>query len=154
MILATLVILLALPKDSDDIVFSFESALGGDAFVYEIRESRLKSVPKWEPNASSPPLSPGDAIKIGNNGLKMLEKRGFFERKPESNEWELIEASLVPIGGQEWLWKLRFEEIPGKGKGLSGITGEATVVVLMDGKILVPSRVPNEVNLRNDRSKR
>lgn len=144
MILVLLAILLASPKAADDVVFSFDSALGGKAYTYEIRASRLKSVPEWDSNANAPPLSPRDAIKIGSNGLKMLEERGFFEKKPVSNEWELTEASLVPITGEKWLWKMRFEEIPGEGKGLSGITGEATVVVLMDGKILVPSRIPDD----------
>ena len=145
MLWAALVVVFACPEKADNVVLSFGSQLGGGTVVYKVHESQLASIPEWPAESNSPVLSPREAIKLGTTGLRMLEKRGFVERLPRSNEWELIEASLVPITERKWLWKLRFEEIPGEGEGLSGITDEATVVVLMNGINLVPTRTTNDL---------
>lgn len=136
---AILFLLIAIEGISDDAVLTFEVELDFKPVTYTIRESQLEKVPEWSLEVDCPPLPPRKAIEVARNGLKMLEKRGLVKRHIESDGWELIEASLVPVRGEKWFWKMRFEVIPGEGRGSTGISAEATVIVLMDGVVLVPS---------------
>ena len=140
MLYLTLCILLAFEGSSeDDLILSYKAEMGVKWMTYTIHESQLESIPDWSPEEECPPLSPRKAINIGTNGLKVLEKRGFIKRYHELGNWEMVEASLNPIDQKKWFWKLHFELIPGQGQGFSGISPEATVIVLMDGSILMPS---------------
>lgn len=147
MLWAICFLLLAIEVISDDEVLTFEVELDFKPVTYAIRESQLEAVPEWSPEEDFPPLSPRKAIEVATNGLRMLEKRGLVKRHVETDKWKLIEASLVPVRDEKWFWKMRFEVIPGDGRGSTGISAEATVVVLMDGVVLVPSRGERESGL-------
>lgn len=143
MICVALCILLAFGGEgSDDEVFSFVAELDYQEFMYSIPKFELENSPNWSSEAEFPPLPPRKAIEIATKGLKMLEKRGFIKPIPKSFKWVMMEASLVPVVGEKWFWKIQFEEFPGEGVGSTGLASVATVVVMMNGNILEPSPIP------------
>lgn len=138
MIFALLVFSFAIQLEPKDAVFSFQSELGLKRILYALCKSHLERSPEWPSDVNCPPISPRKAIEIGNNGLKMLENKRFLHPLNASSRWNLEQASLVPVDNGKWFWKLSYEQGPKEGHGATGISAVATVVVLMDGTILLP----------------
>lgn len=138
MIFASLVFLFAIQLEPEDTVFSFQTELGSKTVVYSLRKSHLERSPEWSSEVDCPPVTPRKAVEIGNRALKMLEKQLLLPPLNDSSQWYLEQASLVPVDNKRWFWKLSYEQGPAEGHGATGISLVATVVILMDGTVLLP----------------
>ncbi|MEZ6134276.1 MAG: hypothetical protein R3C53_05125 [Pirellulaceae bacterium] len=130
---------LALPSFGccdDTVVQSFFSEIDGKMFEFEIEESHIDDAPKWLDENPCPPVSPKRAITVSEAGLKLYASRGIIRESRADMEWKLMRLTLNPVWGG-WYWVAEYSQFPKTG-GSTGISAEASVVVLMNGKVLIP----------------
>ncbi|MHB0961539.1 MAG: hypothetical protein ACYC0X_26475 [Pirellulaceae bacterium] len=122
-------------KSDDD--FHWVGYRGAWAIHYAISREDLEAVPSWKlAEQESPPTSPRSAIKTANRLVDSLQGEVFGKR---ASECELEEVALQHLGGDKWIWVVRYgmekqsrlPRIPSH-EGTYEVTD---VVVLMNGQV-------------------
>ena len=106
----------------------------GITSYWEISSQRADRLPSWNPrNTPNPPLSSGDAIKVGEDWLR--------QQNPEVKTFELTNLTLARGYGvfaqsDRWYYMMYFDPVVG-GRRLAGGSNFAAVV-LLDGSVVEP----------------
>jgi hypothetical protein len=104
----------------------------GSTLAYDISRDRFTRAPSRDPQtAVQPPLSIGDAVTAAKNWLRDKP------RQPETTDYMLQSTLLSRIAGRasdRWSYQINL---------LSG-AGIVTVMVLLDGSIVEPRRIPKQ----------
>ena len=135
MIVATLLAVL-LQSQTDLAAPRFSSYVDGVQWDFVVSPRDVGAAPTWGPDADAPPLPPGAAIASARALLGTL-----FEN---SRSWRLERASLHPLREPDlWFYAVEFRrELPSTSLLGSRPGGTMTVVVLMDGAAVTPTRRP------------
>jgi hypothetical protein len=115
----------------------FSSHVDGARWEFVVRDADLDACPVWQESADHPPLAPRAAARAAQALLRPLVE--------QADTWEQDEISLRPILGHPgaWVYLVRFlTPLPPAKPGTVGssLRGQLSVVVLMDGRAVVPHR--------------
>jgi hypothetical protein len=112
-------------------VAGFTSYAQGQVWQFEVTRTALARSPDWDDHSETPPLSPREAIRIGQRQLRELVTT--------VDGWRLDSVSLRPLNPPtKWVYLVEFEEPPPRPEG--GIHSSLRLVVLMDGSTVMPVR--------------
>ena len=121
----------------DDVDVEVQRTRNQDASVrhiWQVKQSHLASLPRWDPTTSEAPVSPHQAVKAASEFMR--------DRFGASVQLHLVAIDLVPRGlapnpvvGEIWTYTVSFDSNPEPPATESELT---SVMVLMDGKVVVP----------------
>src|SRR5207237_2506787 len=124
---------LAAGTDPDEFIMSrgFDEQ---SELVWSIKRSRLESLPKWNEGVREAPCSVNKAASAAIEYINKLGLKGL-------HVWYIGVFELHGGGDHQWAYNIQFaSDLPD-----AEIPADAdTVVVLMDGKILVPVKQPRK----------
>ena len=112
-------------------VAQFSSYVRGERWDFDVTRTDLDSAPVWKDTDSAPPLPPRDAIAAA--------KKRLTELVPDSEQWRVNQVALRPLSGG-WLYVVEYEPPPPT--PLGGLTTPVSLVVLLDGRAITPTKTP------------
>ncbi|MDX1927994.1 MAG: hypothetical protein SFV81_15825 [Pirellulaceae bacterium] len=115
---------------------SFPAKVNGVAVRYTISTEEIEATPKWIESDSSPPVSARKAIDMATVKLPDVLFE-LFEKRGVRKEWEVDHVCLKRFD-ERWYWLVSFTRVIPPGAIGSGIQDESQIVVLMNGKVLLP----------------
>ena len=123
----------------DPLLFMFSATLRGTGVEYEwsIRQSHLAALPHCDPLNAEVPVSPHRAVTAAR---EFLRSRFHDVEASTVNDVFLRKQTLEmnPIAPHLWMYEVLFES------PLAPLHPLRNVIVLMDGKVLVPSERPEK----------
>jgi hypothetical protein len=130
---ATLILAILFQTSSTDNVAGFSSYVRSERWDFAIARATLSQTPVWDEADASPPLPVRRAMSIAAKQLAGLV--------PDADRWRFEAVSLRQIGGAgHWVYIVDYNEPPPSSVG--GLTSRLSLVVLMDGTPIVPTRKP------------
>jgi hypothetical protein len=109
---------------------TWSSYTSTNRFDFIVTDASIAKTPAWRENADHPPLSAGEALRLGRAELSKLISN--------SKEWTLETLILKPWrDGQHWVYLVRFEP-PLPAGGLDGFQFDMLIPVLMSGVAVEP----------------
>jgi len=134
MLLALLICFPAMRLFGGETIFPAE--VNGVAVRYTISTEEIEATPKWMETDSSPPVSARKAIDMATFKLPDVLFE-LFEKRGNRKEWEVDRVCLKQFA-ERWYWIVSFTRIIPPGNIGSGIQDESQIVVLMNGKVILP----------------
>ena len=114
-------------------VFELYNYVQGERWTLTVTSRSLEQSPSWLESEIWPPLPPRQAGQIAVKQLATLVR--------DSERWRLQTISLRPTGPPgKWVYLVGIEGPPPRIDG--GVHGAVTLIVLMDGTVVVPKRDP------------
>ena len=121
---------------SEDFVFRDSLYFSGHEYRVTVTEETLRTSPAWKDTADDPPLSARKAMKLAN------EKKLTFVKDFKDWKWDLSAARLKRSPDGKWFWVVEYESHPADPDvAFSGMPPDLSIVVLMDGTVIVPKLV-------------
>jgi hypothetical protein len=126
--------------DDDPDIFIHSSSYDGEAFklVWAVKRSRLAAVPLWHEMTDETPISPHRAVTAATEFLR--------SRLGASVNLRVVDITMFQHGlelnavvADLWAYTIDFESDPEPNRDDRPLLG---VMVLMDGKVVVPVRQP------------
>jgi hypothetical protein len=132
-LLNIILIAMTMQGGSAKVVAEFFHYLPGERWVFTVTSEALDRTPSWLEDELSPPLPPRRAGHVAMQQLGTLVA--------DAERWRLNTISLQPTGSPgKWVYIVKIEEPPPRSDG--GVHGSMSLVVLMDGRAVVPRREP------------
>ncbi|PXA04153.1 hypothetical protein DDZ13_08930 [Coraliomargarita sinensis] len=133
-LIKTLALIIALSAGNlISLASTFSSYVEDYRYDFSVIDEDLESAPSWRSNEAYPPLSPRKADSAARELLTRLVK--------EPERWKRINITLSQIKDEEkWVYVIHFIGFHPPGV-VDGPVPEMRVVVLMDGKPVVPDIV-------------
>lgn len=121
--------------NADDVVIMF--SFSGDVSTrYSVPRTVAKNLPRWESTKQAVPLSQESAVQITEKYLRKIH--------PEIKQWVplriALSSSLRSDKDYIWYYSITLQQSATNAKGM-----EKTVIVLLDGSIVEPVRLPKRV---------
>jgi hypothetical protein len=126
-----LLFIAAMSQAPADHVAQFSSYVRGERWDFRVTQADLDRAPVWREIDSAPPLPPRDALAAARKRLSELVA--------DSERWRRDEIVLKPLVGG-WVYVVNF--FPPQTDPLGGATQTIGLVVLLDGRAIVPTRTP------------
>lgn len=111
----------------------FYNYIGKTRYSSVVTSADLDETPKWDESQAEPPLAPRQAVLAARQCLEKL--------KLPIQQWEVDLIALLPAGEDSyWLYDVTFSEFSGRGS--AGKLQRFSIIVLMNGRAVVPREEP------------
>lgn len=115
----------------------FPAELLGQEVWYRISTRQIESTPEWLDMADSPPFPARKAMNLATVSLPTVTSQVIGERA-DRNEWKWSKMCLEEFAGR-WFWVVTFKRVLTNGAIGSGVQEECHIVILMNGKVVMPT---------------
>ena len=109
---------------------SFPNYYDGKIYESKVTPEMLERSPAWLESADSPPLSPRRALEVAEEYLPKFVSK--------AKKWRNSKISLYPVG-EKWVYVVEFtEQLPEDVRKYDGPAHLFSVLVLMNGEVVIP----------------
>ena len=118
---------------------SYPSRAFGHSWITKISDEALEKSPAWDAKSENPPISARKAMALSQAAVERLVK------PPDDHKRWFAGATLEKTqDGRRWFWRVEYIWLSKKG-GIGGLPAQMVIIVLMDGKVLEPQVIENQV---------
>lgn len=134
MLFACLVVEIRSENSKPEIVFRSSFDYHPHKYLTEVTRDILAASIQWTPTSSNPPLPVGQAVAKAKEGARRIFK--------SVDTYVLSTVMLRAIDDEKgfWLYEVELMAIPPEGS--AGLPPWVKVIVLMDGNVVTPHRIP------------